>query len=681
MVTLGTIKGRGRRNPWPGDVQLGATIFRLGSRVPQAGQGGQGGTQDVDIKNVPDSIRRVQLAALPDSPRDPHFEQTATWDDLSLGVGLPEAVRLPNEDKRYSQARNADLATGEWQKGPCITAFRPSNYDSTYGWEFFFEFGGDFYACGGRYLVKWVSDSNWSLVKDFNDFACGGEVPFVLDLEVVGVSATTTAAKVYFVFGSATAANNPKWARWDGTTWEEDPTSTTFPQYGDAVAVLNGGIMMARDGRLYRSVDSARFGGDTYSGSIATSSVFVGQPDKKVRQLIVSPDGNFVFVLKEEGIWLYDTSDASINQLFPSLTQATDSRNGKCAGWFEDDLYVDYNNGFYKIDKDYNLQPVGLDQNTRDRAVDGTNTQGRITAFAPHSSFHAYAGMEDTAGNAYLMKYTAWVPNLDIKDQEARTAIHVDTWHGSISTAVASGRIQALVKSTKGATEANPRMYMGCKDGYIRWFALPKTTNPTLDTNYTYDSDADGYVIMPTFKGLYRSESKQWHYLTINGRSAVAAGAQALVYYRSKNDVAYNLLGTATLVEGTPSVLPFPANLVGYDLSLKVVLHSVSTAMPIVTDMSLAYSHWMTQRDLYEMDVLASDNLYWRNGVKVRRSRDQLHAELQAIIDTQGTMNLRIHGMFANATCRMADYEWTEAYDDLTGGMSDSLRVQFYEVT
>src|SRR5438552_17362729 len=94
---------------------------------------------------------------------------------------------IAQSDKKTRNCLGADTSVGGFiMKGPLVTAFTPATTDSTNGIQDFYEHNGNLFAMAGRYVLKYVSDSSWTVSKDFGAgvnilhgcvFASGGGTP------------------------------------------------------------------------------------------------------------------------------------------------------------------------------------------------------------------------------------------------------------------------------------------------------------------------------------------------------------------------------------------------------------------------------------------------------------------------------------------------------------------------
>lgn len=754
MVSRGQWHGVPQRRPWPGDIELGSEIFRLG----QKNEG-----EEVVIKPVPSSIERVSFLTVTESPRDPGVENLVTWSDFTLGTGLPVHVDGPAKDRRYAYTTGGiDATCGEFMPGPAPSSYTPASasggatraFDGTYGWTHYVEYSGHLYLFGGSVMAEW-SGSVITVIADFANsssayvattvdgsgrptafttFATRGRLhantvntppatyPLTADdgsaaanmapvynqangapviSDVIVATVYGYSAFLYIGFGS-NATTSPKWLRWNfGTStteanWNADPISyqSGNPDMNQAEnwAVENGSLWIAAKGTIWYLVAGSRYGTDPYS-TASWARYIAGDLTQPIRN-IVDNNGS-PYILKADGIFTIASNGTDTEQLFPALTQSANANNGKIAGAFEDDLYVTYNNSFYRIAPDNTIESVGLDVNSRTTSQQATGT---ITAFAPQGTIRAYAGVQNLNGDCFVMQWGAWTLNSELQNNVFRPSIHIDAWHGPVTPAIISDTINSLFTSVVGASESRPRMYMLMKSGKIKWFLPPRTSNPSADTSYCSDTmtTTQPALYFPRFHGLFHDVNKLFVSLTVAGRSLTTTGAYVDLYYRSATNTGWTFLSSVTLADGTFVTTTIPSatgttGLVARWIEIQVVLRNNSTAQPVVTSVSLTYSHQPDQRKTYEVYVLMADNLIWRNGVTVRQDTNTILSKLQTIINQTGTFTLRF---WAGAThlvegasdssgisVRLATWGITHAMDDLTGALTGSVYMKLVEIT
>lgn len=609
MSVLAVRQGTRRRRPWPNDMIISGQPVMLGRPNNRA--------STPVISKKPQDLSGVVPQEYGETARSPLIERPITYADLSLGMGLK--VQDGGGDRRYAYALNADLsvsASAAWCKGPAITTLTPATTDSTNGVSKFFEIGGNLYALAGRYCLYRSSDSSWPVSKDF------GSGKAAVDVEVFNSNGTGTiyafvamgdAEKLYYFSGATTT-----------TVWTQHATL-----YARAFAKLGSEFYRAHDTNLLAKVDTDADPTDDANWT-ADNAFRIGDRTSGVVRLAKTADGSLI-VFKTDGVYTLTEAGQDV-ELYPNLRLATDNDNGKATGVFLNDLYVNYLEGFYRLVRNgdaLDIEAIGPERLQQNDSV----VKGRITAFAGHANFHAYAGLYNPdTGNSYLMKFGSYV-----NDQVGR-ATRVDAWHGSISAAYASKKITALYKSKVGAATGHYRLYMGFSDGTIGWFTLPCVANPAACTSYTF-STADGEVYLPTFHGGFRSEKKNLRSFSIAG-TRLSSTNYAQMHYQEDPDLAYTSFGTD--FDTTPSeIASFATGVFGSLIDLKIILKSSSSAScPLVTSATLYYQVRPPLFEIYEFDVLTENGLVRHDGSPLRQAANAIRETLRANASSASTITV-----------------------------------------
>ncbi len=395
-----------------------------------------------------------------------------------------------------------------------------------------------------------------------------------------------------------------------------------------ALAVLGRDLYRAHDTNLISKVDvdsdpflEANWGANW--GNVASHAA--GDKSHPIVRLAPTSDGALL-VLKRDGIHTLNAyGDDQV--LYPQLRWGSSLDNGKGFGHFLGDLYVSYNQGFYRISPDYTIEEVGPERYlTTDLPV-----RGRVTAFAGHDSLHAYAGLyDDDTGDSYLLKLGSWRPN------EQGELVRVDAWHGSLSEAFTDKQITALHKSTVGAPSGHSRLYLGFSDGSIGWFTLPCVPVPSACDSYTFNS-ADGHVYLPSLHFLFQADPKALRSVTVRGNNL---SSQDYVQLRYRTDPAAGWSTLANDFDSQPSEkADFPKGTAGVLCDLDVVLKStVASSCPQVTGLGLHHVLRPALRLLCEFNVLAEDGLVRRDGTPLRLGADRIRYLVRNAVDTPGSV-------------------------------------------
>ena len=153
------LRGRPGVAPWPYTFVL-------------AGVGVMGGTatrQTWEYRSYkPPDQANVAPTAYGYAADNPVFGAVTVYQTFPLGMGL-KTQRKPNaaEDLQYDHALGVDMSAYPWVKGPEVTLFTPATTDATNGVVRFLKVGTDLYAVTGRYALRRVSDSSWTVAQDF----------------------------------------------------------------------------------------------------------------------------------------------------------------------------------------------------------------------------------------------------------------------------------------------------------------------------------------------------------------------------------------------------------------------------------------------------------------------------------------------------------------------------------
>src|SRR5262245_29983775 len=330
------------------------------------------------LSDKPEDQANVVPTAYGEDARSPILGRNSTWETLHFGIGLRTEPREGRQSGRYrySMAADASIAQRPAMPGPDIRTFTPVVKDAQ-PVNRFFELGGQLYWLNGRYLVRRVDDSNSTNVQDL------GAGKKALDVAVFGPN-SGTAVWAYVAMGDA-----DNFWRFDGTTATQH-------------ASLRARAFCVRGNDLHRAVDVNQISTvsvDSDPWLVANwapeNQWYIGDRSSPITRIVAHSNGSvgpggtsFPVVYKTDGV--YSVNDAGDDQQYlPFLKAAPLADNGEAAGAFGNDIYVRMGETLWKLDPSMRGDEAGPEKyGTVDPLL-----QGRITAFAGHSSFHAYAGL------------------------------------------------------------------------------------------------------------------------------------------------------------------------------------------------------------------------------------------------------------------------------------------------
>lgn len=675
MASLRQIKSLSRKYPYPYNADIGGVLVRLGERE-------QGSGLVVNVSPAPESSQTVRPTDLSNNPYAPTIEQVAEWRDFSLGMGAPEQLDSPDKDKRYYYTNRGDASTGEFQKMSAVTIYTPTTRDTTYGFTHFAEFNGEWYAGGGKYLCKW-NGTDWNtLVKDFSTGGAG--VPGAVLTDMAAIWYNDSNQYLFCLFGDTRVMGRLG----GGGAWADAVGGTAPVEYGKAIQVAEGVIWIA-DGNTAANIAANvppktykyNANADPFAAASTAAAYVVGDRNFRTGRLELDASDQLL-ILKQDGIFLMPPGGGNAAPLFPTLVQFPHSENGKTAGYLEDKLYTQYGEGFYRFGADLIIEPIGIDQLTRNNIV-----QGRVTAFAPHSTFFAYVGIWDPVNTvSYLMKFGAWAPNATVSESQSNTAQHLDAWHGYLWS-MDNVKINALVKSKYGpnsTTEDNPGMWMGLSDGTIGFFRLSNVPNPAIITDFPFTASA-AFVFLPRFFGTFRDTEERLHRITIEGYTAPNTSNQTgsiTVYYRTTAGGSWTFLTFLEVAEaGSIASIDFPTSLAPNEwVEFQIVLDTGGgTGHPILTGFTLHYSNNIPNKAIYELYPIAATGQLLRNRARDPRHGAEIAAALEAVLDGSGSFNLQVAEM---DTVRVRPLNWRKqkVWDELANQWQDGYVVQLVEL-
>jgi hypothetical protein len=600
-------RARARRRPYPYDIIL--TKDGVTSRL-LLGTQDKSGTNLVAIK--PPDQGNVVPSAFGEDARDPVFGRNSTWETLHLGMGqrVEPQPGVQTGRYRYAVGANCSISGRPVLPGPEITTYDPATTDLTAGTNRFFELGGTLYWTNGRYLKRRDSDGTDTVIQDF------GAGNTVKDVAVFHTNAGGGVRYAYIAMGDSINIY-----RYDGTTITQHASLKAL-----AFAVRGNDLHRALSTNQVSTVD---VNSDPWTAGnwAAANQYYIGDKDSPITRLVVTANG-VLLVFKTDGVYTVDQAGED-QQYFPFLKFSRRNDNGEAYGNFLNDIYVRYDESFYKLTPDLTISESGPERfGTLDALM-----QGHITAFAGHSSFHAYAGLYNHSTNvSYLLQYGA-----HFVDPQTGEAQRIETWHGSLSQPIAGKQITAMFKSTIGAPANHSRMYLGFSDGTVGWFVLPCVPDPTACDQYRY-STTKGYAVLSTWHGGFRRDDKRLLSVTVAGDD-LTADQYAEVEYGLDG-------GSTTLLSGSFDVTPsetisFPDDTLAEAVSLKLnVATTVNNAAPKITTLSLRWRLQLDLQQIYTLLFLAEDYLTARDGTPLRISAARIRAIVKSLITSSASISV-----------------------------------------
>jgi hypothetical protein len=598
-------RGRARPRPWPFSMVLD------GLRVMLLGQDKQD-TQMVSQK--PPDQSNVVPTDFGEDARSPLYGKYTTWDTLHMGFGQKIEPRrgmgLPTGRYRYAVGADCSVSGRPAMPGPDIVTFVPTVRDTANPVNRFCEMDGKLYWANGRYLVRRDTDAATTAVADF------GVGQVVRDVICWGTN-TTTATNMYFAMGETV----PIW-RFDGTTTTQHATLTATAFVG-----IGRDLLRAQGVNQVSKVDT---NSDPWMAANWTSpnTYYVGDRSSPITRLTMLSEGatgsggtDYLVVVKTDGLYSVTTAGEDV-QYFSQMKAALRADNGEALGHFGNDLYVRMGESLWRITPQMEGDEIGPEQyGTLDPLL-----QGRITAFAGHGSFHAYAGLYNHVDNvSYLLKYGAYV------EDERGQVQRLPAWHGSISQALAGKRVTALYKSQAGAPANHHRLYLGFSDGTIGWFTLPCVPDPAACDQYHW-STTEGYVVLSDTHVGFRGNEKLLLNVTVGGER-LSGNAYARVAYAVDGEPLLDLPGS---FDQTPrETIAFPQDTNATVVGLRLYIRSLlNTTTCLLSSVALRWRLQTPLQQVYQWIVAAHDEMVTRDGTPLRYGARRIREIVRTAVDT-----------------------------------------------
>lgn len=596
-------RGRPRPRPWPFDAVIDGLRVMLLEQAPDNSR---------MVSQKPPDQTNVVPTDYGEDARSPLWGKNYTWDTLHLGIGQRTAPKSGQATGRYRHALGVDCSVSgrPAMPGPDIVTYTPSGRDAANPVNRFFDLGGSLYWLNGRYLMRRDDDANNTVVQDL------GASKVAKDVAVFGPNSGST-TYAYIAMGDA----DNIW-RYDGSTATQHASLKAT-----ALCVRGTDLHRALNVNQVSTVDT---NSDPWTASnwAAPNQYYIGDKSAPITRLVFHTAGSsgpggtdFLLIYKTDGIYSINPAGED-QQYFPFMKFAPRSDNGEAAGAFGNDLYVRMGESLWRITPGMQGDESGPE---RYGSLDPL-LQGRITAFAGHGGFHAYAGLYNHVdGDSYLMKYGA--------HQEAEDSGEIGripAWHGSISQPFLDKKITALFKSSAGAPTDHTRMYVGFSDGTIGWFVLPCVPDPAACDQYRW-STTEGYVQLSDWHAGFRSSTKLLLSATVTGED-LGADAYARLEFANDQATAYTDLGSNFDV--TPrETLEFPENQTPTVVSFRLFAHSVlNTVAPKITSLSIRWRLQTELQQVYSWIVAAHDHLTARDGSCFRYGASVIRERLRAVV-------------------------------------------------
>lgn len=626
---LSYLRGPVHEDPWPFDILLNGEGFLLG----KASEG------DTDFLSYrPKDLSQVAPTDYSYSAQNPMFGSTNPYGDLSLGLGLAKQEKFG--DRQYYYALNANLSHSHaWYKGPEIPIV---TLDLAEPVRWAFTLGGTLFLVSPNSI--WRRDSATTYTR-----LAPAWTGAVTDVLVFASNATGVAQYAFFAMGDA----NPM-VRFDGTTFAQHATATM-----KATSLCLVGEQVFRSHSI-NQVAVLDINADFWveANWSAANAFIVGDRSAAITNMALHPAGAML-IFKEDGVYSLSPTGDWVN-LYPDMGFASHPDNGKVTGVFLNDLYVSFQEGFFKINPQYEIEGASPP------SVYGNPVQGQISAFQSHGSFHGYAGLWNPDTNrAYLMLLGGYVHT---DEGEAK---RIDAWHGSISPEYATKRVMLLYRSDVGAPAGHSLMYIGFSDGTLGTFVLPHTFDPAGCEQYRF-STAQGKIRLPDFKGAFFDEEKVMNWLTVVGRN-LSHQSNVTISYRTSDENEWTPLSQPFNL--TPSKrVDFPANTVAISLGLEVYLNSMSpTFAPVVEGVGLQHRVKPDLQEVFEFLILCEDGLRRKDGVPMRRGKEEIEQEIRELYD-QGTISAILHDG-TEQQIALVDYSKADAWDDPGNRKRSAIRI------
>jgi hypothetical protein len=594
---------------------VGARSFR--SPMPYTyklnGTGLMGGTKDKQTTEYqaykPQDQSQVAPTKFGYGGDNPVFGAISAYERMTYGMGLREQRNLDSsEDQQYDHALGVDASVYPWVKGPDVTTFTPATTDSTNDGTGFLKVGTTLYAIVGRYALQRVSDASWTVAQDF------GSGKAAVDAVAFYSNALGAAA------GLVAMGDSENFWYVTGGVWAQH-ASLKARAFGVAARELYRGHSVNAVTKCDLDADwtNAANWGNEYAFD-------VGDQSAGITKLPTTPDGALL-VHKEDGRYAIQGAnddnpgyDRKLQDWIP------DAANGKAVTRWGNELYVGTTySGFWAISSDGGSHTqVGPELLT-----DGSNVvSGYITA-SKGTQFALYGALySPDSGLTYVCKY------LGMTERDGQ---RVPIWHGSLTQGYAS-QILAMETDTAGATTGHLRMYLAFANGDLGWWLLPCTPHPADCTAYRYTT-VDGTLTLPAWTGGFRANDKALDAVTVMGRT-LSSTNYARMATRSDPNGAFSFM-SSNFDSGQREKVEFGSGASAAVLDMRLSLvNAANTSSPQVTGIGLHQQLHTPYRQVFDIFVLAEDNLLRRDGTPMPIGARRIASVVETACDTAGSITL-----------------------------------------
>lgn len=602
-------RGFGRPRPYPYDAVInGLRVMLLYTDADAAKRGA------ILISEKPSDQSNVVPTDYGEDARSPILGKNSTYATLHFGIGQKIEPRQGGQSGRYRFAVGVDASIAQRiaMPGPDIRRHSTPALPVTAGpLNRFFELGGVLYWVCGRFLVRRTDDSTSAVIYDF------GVGQTVTDVAVFGPNSGTQ-VWAYFAMGDTT----PMY-RFDGTTVTQHASLTAR-----AFCVRGNDLHRANQVNQVStvSVDSDPW---LFVNWAPENQWYIGDKSSPITRMVAHSSGTsgpggstYLVVYKTDGI--YSLNDAGEDQQYLSfLKDARLADNGEAGGPFGNDMWVRMGETLWRLDPGMQAHEAGPEMvGTVDPLL-----QGKITAFAGHGSFHAYAGLYNHVDQAsYLLKYGARA------EREDGSVEDIPAWHGSISLPFTGVRITELYKSTVGAPTDHTRLYLGFSNGTMGWFVLPCVPDPASCDQYRFSTD-EGWIQLSDGHAGFQGNQKLILSATIGGQNL-----DPLTYARLAYELDYS--GTTLDLEGhfdqAPSeTISFPDDTLATYAGWRIYLKGTTTTRPpLLTAFSIRWRLRTPLQQIYQLLIAAEDRLLARDGTPLRYGARKIKAHIRDTVDS-----------------------------------------------
>jgi hypothetical protein len=484
-----------KRRPWPYDAYIGTVKVML--------------EPDQDGNLISENSKTLDETAPIDytySSANPYKERTTEFQHLYGGFG--QAIAPDGVPRRYYYAEKADLSIdGLWMKGPA------------------FEQHSETVAAGAgeiRQLIMALRGGVLTLFAICQNgvyYQAPGTSTWVASLTTGttpalpgGVTLQQAARFKYRGAGSidalyVTASSGNLW-RFDGTVWAVCANGAGPPDYGTGIGQaryiesVGDELWVAGDYGVAKAQD------DPTNRAMWAAVIYIGDQTTKITWLKQLDDVLIIF--KEDGIYTFDTTGLD-HELFPTLRNKNDLRNGRNAAVWLDRVWFTYGNQTFTLRSNGELKADGLEQMLENTSP----VRGKWVAGAGHNTWFFYEiYYDEITDDSFLVKHGSWIEEQSTQNTPG-VAQFAEAHHGSLYDFQKRATSCHVINGWDGT--GNDRLYVGFVDGTVQWVRLPRhSPNPIEDVNCEYTT-LDAYVYLPQHHSQFRADNKLWHSMTAFG--------------------------------------------------------------------------------------------------------------------------------------------------------------------